>query len=138
MEKHIRIYLKLLFFGLLLSLLAGCTQEGDDDFSLPRDKYAGEWICQDADGAGYKATITSDPSNSAQVIIYNFFGLGLKGTVTAIVTSQSITVTEQTMQGVPGTYRCYGIGLLNNKNNIITWDPYIANDDKTTSIYTKQ
>jgi len=137
-EKHIRIYLKLLFFGVLLSLLAGCTPEGDDDFSLPRDKYIGSWFCQDSNGAGYHATISSDPSNSTQVLINNFFDL--RGTVFAIVTDESITVTNQKMQGIQGNYWCEGLGALSRKNGVYTiyWRLYAAGDEEITSIYTKQ
>jgi hypothetical protein len=137
-EKHIKTYLKLLLFGILLSLLAGCTPEGDDDFSLPRDKYRGDWIGQDDDGASYNVVISPDPSNSTQVIISNYFAL--KGTVTAIVTETTITVTNQKMQGISGTYWCEGRGLLTRKHGVytITWSLYAANNDETTSIYTKQ
>ena len=136
-EKHIRLYLKLLFFGVLLSLLAGCTQEGDDDFSLPRDKYIGSWLCQDDDGAGYYATITSGTS-SIEVVINNYFNL--RGTVTAIVTEATITVNKQEMKGIPGTFWCEGGGSLYSRNGkyTIEWKKYAAGDEERTSIYTKQ
>jgi len=137
-EKHIKLFIKLLLFGILLSFLASCTIDGDDEFSLPRDKYLGKWTCQTADGAGYHATISSDPSNSTQVIITNFFSL--KGTVTAIVTDETITVTKQKMQGIPGTYMCEGLGSLSKKNGIYTiyWILYAAGIDETTCTYTKK
>jgi len=137
-EKRIKLFIKLLLLGILLSFLASCTKDGDDIFSLPRDKYLGKWTCQTADGAGYHATISSDPSNSTQVIITNFFSL--RGTVTAIVTEETITVTNQKMMGIPGTYMCAGIGSLSRKNGIYTiyWSLYAAGNDETKCTYTKQ
>jgi len=138
MEKRIKTIAKLLLLAFLFSALAGCNPEKDDDFSLPRDKYVGSWLCQDADGAGYIANISSDPSNSAQVIVKNFFDL--RGNVTAIVTDESITVPNQKMQGIPGTYWCEGFGSLTKKGGIyiIYWSKYAVNNDETTSTYTKQ
>ena len=131
--------LKLLFFGVLLSLLAGCTPEGDDDFSLPRDKYIGSWFCQDDGGAvGYYATISSDPSNSTQVLIKNYFDY--RGTVYAIVTDATITVPNQKMQGISNTVWCEGNGALSTKNGKYTihWALYGLGNEDITSIYTKQ
>ena len=138
MEKRIKIIIKFLLFALLLSFLASCNKDNDDDFSLPRDRYIGNWLCQDADGAGYLATISSDPSNSARVIIQNYFDL--RGTVTAYVTEGTITVDKQKMQGISGTFWCEGNGLLSKRNGIYTiyWKLYAANDDETKSTYTKQ
>jgi hypothetical protein len=138
MEKQIKIIVKILLLAFLFSALAGCTPEGDEDFSLPRDKYIGSWLCRDEDGAGYYATISSDPSNSAQVIIKNY--CRVQGTVTAIVTNESITVTKQIMQGIPGTYWCEGNGSLTKRAGIYTihWWKYNAYEIETTSVYTKQ
>ena len=141
MDKHIKITAKILLLALLFASLAGCISEGDEDFSLPRDKYIGSWFCQDSDGAGYYATISSDPTNSAQVIIKNYFNY--KGTVQAIVTEGTIVVNNQEMvmpPNIQGTYHCEGNGSLTHKNGIYTiyWRLYAANDDETTSIYIKQ
>ena len=130
----------LIILSILFTLLAGCTPEGEDDFSLPRDKYVGNWICQDEGGTiDYKATITADPSNSAQVIIKNYFDL--KGSVTALVTENTITVTNQKMQGLlSGDYWCEARGSLTKKNGkyTINWSLYAANNEEITSTYTKQ
>jgi hypothetical protein len=139
MEKQIKIIVKILLLAFLLSALAGCNPEGDEDFSLPRDRYKGSWFCQeDADPIGYYASITPDPYNSTQVIIDNFFNLN--GTVTAIVTEGTITVNNQVMKGIPGTYWCEGYGTLtkNKGEYVIHWSKYGANNDETTSTYTKQ
>jgi hypothetical protein len=135
-EKRIKIFLKFLLFGILLSVLASCTKDGDDDYTLPRDRYRGEWIGQAGDGASYRVTISSDPSNLSQVIIENY--CGLKGTVMAIVTEGTITVPKQTMQGIPGTYWCEALGTLSKNGKTISWNPYIAYDINTTCTYTKQ
>jgi hypothetical protein len=138
MKKHIKLIAKCLLLALLFSSLASCTKDGDDDYSLPRDKYLGNWRCQDADGAAYIANISSDPSNSTQVIVKSYFGYD--GTVTAIVTEGTITVNNQKMQGISvGTYWCEGFGRLTQKGGTYTifWEKYAANDDETTSTYTK-
>jgi hypothetical protein len=138
MEKHIKLIVKCLLLALLFAFLAGCKPETDDDFSLPRDRYIGSWLCQDADGAGYRATISSDPSNSTQVIINNFFDL--RGNVTAIVTEGTITVNNQIMSGIPGTHRCEGFGRFSKRGGTSTifWELYAANNDEITSTFTKQ
>ncbi|MCL2511989.1 MAG: hypothetical protein FWF09_08060 [Bacteroidales bacterium] len=138
MEKRIKTIAKFVLLGLLFASLAGCTRDDDDDFTSTRDKYRGNWLCQDADGASYYATISSDPSNSARVVIQNYFDL--KGTVTAYVTEGTITVDNQKMQGIPGTYWCEGNGSLTKKNGIYTiyWKLYAAGNDEIPSTYTKQ
>ena len=130
-----------IILGILFTMIAGCTPETkDEDFTLTRDKYVGKWFCQDSDGASYNATITSDPSNSSQVIINNYFKL--EGNVTALVTETTITVSNQKMQGISGNFWCEGRGLLSKKNGIYTiyWELYTNGDDniKITSTYTKQ
>ncbi|MCL2511251.1 MAG: hypothetical protein FWF09_04295 [Bacteroidales bacterium] len=142
MNKNIQTIAKILLWALLLSLLASCTRDDDDeDFINPRDRYLGTWLCKDADGASYRATISSDPSHSSYVIIKNFYDY--KGTVRALVSSETITVSNQEMvmpAGVIGTYWCEGIGSLTKKSGtfIIDWRKYAANEDETTSIYTKE
>ena len=132
---------KFLLVALFFAVLAGCTPETDDDFSLPRDKYRGSWFCQDNEGigiVGYNATISDDPSNSTQVLIHNYFKL--EGTVYAIVTDETITVPNQKMQGVMGNHWCEGRGSLSKKGGTYTiyWKLYAAGDEEITSTYTKQ
>jgi len=128
---------KFLLVALFFAALAGCTPETDDDFSLARDKYLGSWQCQDSDGAGYHATISTG-SSDIEVVVNNFFDL--RGRVTAVVTEGTITVNKQIMQGIQGTYHCEGFGRLTQKSgtHIIYWEKYIANDDDITSTFTKQ
>jgi hypothetical protein len=115
----------------------GTGDDNGDDFSLPRDKYIGSWRCQDADGAAYIATISSDSSNLTQVIIKNYYSLN--GTVTAVVTEGTITVNNQKMQDVQGIYWCEGVGSLSKKGETYTiyWWKYNACEIETTSTYTK-
>ena len=140
MDKHIKIITKILLLTLLFSLLASCTPDGDDDFTLPRDRYIGTWKSITSDNAGYFTTISSDPTNSTRVIIQNYFNLDHNGTVTAYVTEGTITVDNQKMQGASGNHWCEGNGSLTKRSGIYTiyWHKYAAGNEELTATYTKQ
>jgi hypothetical protein len=129
---------QLLFLFFLLMFFAGCEIDDDENFTLPRDKYIGQWLCEESGGAAYRTTITSDPNNSTQVIIHNFFNLS--GNVTAIVTNESVTVQNQKMLNILGSYWCEGFGRYTHKNGAasINWSKYAANNEELTAIYIKQ
>lgn len=69
-------YLNLLFIVILFS---GCTLEEEDPLnpSDDRDQFLGTWnVSESCSKDAYQVTIEKDPSNSAQVLIYNFWLIG--------------------------------------------------------------
>ena len=138
MEKKIS-KIALLLSCILILVFSGCEPDGiEPDDETVREKYIGTWSCQTTEmKRAYRVTISADPANSSRVIIDNFFGLG--GKVYALVTSVSITVSEQQMQNIQGTFYCQGSGRTTTTNGkmVINWSEYIANDEEVTSVYTK-
>ena len=109
---------KFLLFTLMLivSIFPACLPEDEDvDPPDPVDKFLGEWkVNETCSRMNYTVQIDPDPGNSAQVLIYNFGNPGPGyDPATAIVTSNSITVTQQTIgegwtvSGI-GTYQTGG------------------------------
>lgn len=137
--NKIVLKIALLLSAVLMMLLSGCELDNiEPDDETVREKYIGTWSCQTTEmKRAYRVTMTADPDNSSRVIIHNFFGLG--GDVYALVFSSSITVPEQQMQNVQGTFYCKGSGRVTvaNAKMTITWIEYIANDEEVTSVYNK-
>ena len=90
---------------MLYLLFNGCdttNTEGPDTGDV-RDKYIGTWLFTESassrqPNSTYSAVISKDPSNSSQVLISNFTGVG-SGSSDAygIVTSGSISVPQQNL-----------------------------------------
>jgi hypothetical protein len=108
-------YLNLLAVVMLLSLLNSCdtTNSEGPDTGDDRDKYVGTWLFTENSPARqpsstYTAVISKDPSNSSQVLISNFTGVG-SGSSDAygIVTSGSISVPQQ---NIATDYKVEGFG----------------------------
>ena len=94
---------KISVFGLLMTILMlGACDTSDDNNPSPvpdtRDKFVGEWaVNNEVCGKGkYLATISKDPSNSAQVLIHNFAFSNAGKPDTAVVAGSSIVVYQQT------------------------------------------
>jgi hypothetical protein len=69
-------YLNLLF---ILLLFSACTLEEDDPNNPAddRDKFLGIWnVTESCSKDAYQVSIEKDPTNSAQVLIYNFWLIG--------------------------------------------------------------
>ncbi|MBM3435798.1 MAG: hypothetical protein FJY07_06230 [Bacteroidetes bacterium] len=106
--------------------LQSCTE---DDLINPvddRQAFIGTWnVTETCVKDAYTVTIEADPSNSAQVIINNFWLIGFQEKPPyAIVAGSSITIPNQTMCN-DGSNTVSGSGLL--KNGKIEWD-YTVND----------
>jgi hypothetical protein len=108
-------YLNLLAVVLLFLLASSCDttntegpETGDD-----RDKYVGTWLFIENSStrqpnSTYTAVISKDPSNSSQVLISNFTGVGSGSTdAYGIVTSTSISVPQQ---NIATDYKVEGFG----------------------------
>lgn len=103
-------------FLLLVSIFPAClTDDEDVNPDDPVDKFLGTWkVNETCSRMNYTVQIVPDPGNSSQVLINNFGnpGPGYDPAV-AIVTSSTITVTQQTIgegwvvSGI-GTYQSGG------------------------------
>jgi len=114
----------LLFISMVL---ISCTDDGDilnpqDD----RDAFLGTWnVIESCVKDAYSVNIVKDPSNSAQVILQNFWLIGYNEKPPyAIVAGTTITIPEQTMC-YSGNNIVSGSGKLNKSK--IEWD-YTVND----------
>ena len=114
--------IKLFALFTAILLLGGCDTSDDNNPSpVPdeRDKFVGSWSVNNENcGKGkYVATISKDPSNSAQVLIDNFAFSNAGQPDTALVTASSIFVYKQTnSEG----WVIQGNGDYNN-NETIKW-----------------
>ena len=130
----------------LLILLSGfilnsCTVDDDDDgpYVDPRIKFLGDWSVnnEDCNKSRYMVTISEDPSNSAQLLLFNFGFSQTAEPDTAIVAGNKITLFEQVNSE---KWEVAGIGEY-EEPDIIDWTYtlYISGDlQSCTATYVKQ
>ncbi|HPK04683.1 MAG TPA: hypothetical protein PK908_02190 [Bacteroidales bacterium] len=107
-----------LFIALMLVLFPACELiDVEPDTDDPRDKFIGTWKFNEdekkkSDLAFYSVLISKDPTNSAQVLLKNFGNLGNFYTTHGIVTTNRISVENQTVASIriqgSGTYSSTG------------------------------
>lgn len=62
----------------MLIPLISCDDENLDDFSDPREQFLGSWdVTESCFKDAYSVEIIKDPENSAQVLIKNFWNMGI-------------------------------------------------------------
>jgi hypothetical protein len=93
-----------------------------------------EWTChEDGDGIGldFTATITSDPTDNAKILISNFHNMGLADKISAVIsTDLSVTIPQQTINN----QIFIGSGEISNDYTQITFNYSIENDNGTVQI----
>lgn len=121
MIKHYQIT-NLLF---ILLLLFSCAEDDLTDFGDDRDAFIGKWnVVESCSKDAYSVTIDKDPSNSAQVLINNFWNTGNCSNVAyAIVAGESIFIPNQTF--CSGAFKVDGSGGLYKGS--VSWT-YSVND----------
>lgn len=98
--------------------LMSCTDVSDND-SADIQQYIGVWSVSDkAAKLNYTATITTNPSNSSEILIKNFAGLG--ETAVVLVIGNSLVIDSQP-QGMDYTVEGSG-SYINSKKLIIDFD----------------
>jgi len=130
------------FSVLLVSLLfiPACTEDDMLNPTDDRDQFLGYWdVNETCSRDSYAVQIVTDPSNSSQVLIKNFWLIGNNEKPPyAIVAGSTITIPKQLMCN-NGSNEVQGSGKL--KNNKIEWD-YTVNDGadlySCTASYEKQ
>jgi hypothetical protein len=114
---------KQLCSGLFLCLvLVSCTDEEpvlvpDVD---PKDKFIGTWNVREEIGnqvtGNYLSVVTSNPSNTSQIIINNIYNLGSTASISALVANNSLSISQASITGInisgSGTYS--GSGFIVN------------------------
>lgn len=84
-------------FLLFLLITSGCTLDDTSDLIDDRDAFLGDWnVIESCSKDAYAVQIVKDPSNSAQVLIHNFWNTGsCDDPVYALVAGSSIYITKQ-------------------------------------------
>ena len=114
---------KQLFSGLFFCLvLVSCSDEEplliqDTD---PKEKFIGTWNVREEIGnqvtGNYLSVVTSNPSNTSQIIINNIYNLGSTASISALVANNSLSISEANITGISisgsGTYS--GSGFIVN------------------------
>ena len=94
-QKWIQLFVLLV----MIFTLSACSIADDTNPSpIPdvRDKFIGNWNVVDAcSKANYLVEISKDPSNSAQVLLYNFADSGADEPDTAIIAASTISLYQQ-------------------------------------------
>jgi hypothetical protein len=134
------------FLPLVLILLSGlivnsCTVDDSDDgpYVDPRVKFLGDWSVnnEDCSKSRYIVTISEDPSNSSQVLLFNFGFSQTAEPDTAIVAGSTITLPDQVNSE---KWEVSGIGKYEDPDKISwTYSLYISGDlQSCTATYVKQ
>lgn len=110
---------------LVLLILGSCLEDDPTDLLDDRDVFLGSWnVSESCSKDAYSVLIEEDPSNSAQVLIRNFWNTGNCGNaVYGIVAGSSIYIPEQSF--CDGDFEVDGSGSMIKEN--ITWS-YSVND----------
>jgi hypothetical protein len=118
-----------------------CTVDDSDDgpYVDPRGKFLGDWSVnnEDCNKSRYMVTITEDPSNSSQVLLFNFGFSQSAEPDTAIVAGSKITLPSQVNSE---KWKVSGIGSY-KETDIIEWtySLLISGDlQSCTATYVKQ
>jgi hypothetical protein len=92
--RKLPIILNVLFIAVLLT---SCLDEETNDLVDDRDAFLGSWnVTESCSKDSYSVQIVKDPSNSAQVLINNFWNTGNCGNAAyGIVAGSSIYLPQQ-------------------------------------------
>lgn len=139
--------LKPFLFFILLSLVASCTKEDENNPSTgstnptdPRSVFVGTWVCNEESQVfgttAYSVDITTHSTITNRIVASNFYNLGFTTSNAQLeVSGSNITVLLQNLSG----YDVVGSGSLVNSSTINL--NYTTNDgsgiDTVSAIYTK-
>lgn len=122
MMTKLRKFSNLVF---LLFMLVSCLEDDTIDLLDDRDAFLGAWnVSESCSKDAYSVQIEKDPSNSAQVLIRNFWNTGNCGnSVYGIVAGSGIYIPTQNFCN--GDFKADGSGEMVKEK--ITWS-YTVND----------
>jgi hypothetical protein len=124
-----------------LGFFAACTDEFEDPFADPVEKYLGNWKATETStvfgpGYVYDVTITRNPANSNEVLISNFYMQGVQEKARALVTGNSLTILEQTICN--GSIVIKGNGQFSAGRIILNYTAFDGADlDNVSATYTR-
>lgn len=125
-------YISLLFLIIITTIIIffnSCkkdTNDNPDNTGDVRDKYTGTWHCIETinkkDTTKFDVTIKKDTNNSTQILMYNFFDLGINTSIIGIVADPKVNIPSQKINDKTIS----GDGTFVNSSKI-TWN-YNVND----------
>ena len=122
-------------------MVSSCTLDESDDgpYVDPRTKFLGEWGVNDetCNKGRYMVAISVDPSNSSQVLLFNFGFSQASVPDTALIAGNTITLPTQMNSE---KWRISGIGKYQDQDMIEwTYSLLISGDlQSCTATYVKQ
>jgi len=137
-----KIFRYAFILGAFISILYSCNpNDSNSTSSDPRNNFVGPWTCAETTTLNgsptFQVTISLDPSNSSQILLANFYGLGVNNKVYGVVANTNVTIPKQSVGGFTVNS---GSGNITNNNTKINWT-YVVNDgtdnDNCTAVYTK-
>lgn len=137
-----RNLLYLFLFISISALIVSCDPtDGPDEPDVdPRDKFVGSWICNETStqngNSTYNVIVSLNPTNSAQILLAQFYQMSSGQKVYAIVANNNATVPEQTLTGLV----IKGSGNYSTTTSKINWTYYVndgADIDTCTAVYSK-
>lgn len=139
MKKTIRY---LIFLAAFTGFLVSCDpNDNSPDDTDPRDKFVGNWTCNENSTQNGSSTFTVNISlnsgNSTQIYIANLYALGTSNKVYAVVAGDNATIPQQNI----GSYTANGSGSMYSNDTKIDFDYYMndgADKDTCSAVFTKQ
>jgi hypothetical protein len=135
-----KLYRPLIFISLFgLFFLQSCIEEGTDPFGDPVEKFLGNWRAEETStvfgpGFVYPVTISRNPSNSAEILISNFYYQGNDIKARALVVGNSLTIMRQKI--CDDTIEIQGTGTFSDGRVNLNYTANTGADlDNVTAIY---
>ncbi len=103
---------------MFITLIASCTDDNNDVTPVSdddRDKFIGNWICNEGSGTPFTIEITKLKGDS--INIKNFSGYGEHGNAKCIITDKSLNIPFQDINDLPIVVNASGTGIYSNSNN---------------------
>jgi hypothetical protein len=135
----------LIIIASIMCLQADCNTGDPPDNTDPRDKFVGNWTCNETSSlnkgkgsSSFTVTISLSTTNTSQINLANFYGMGTSKQVYAVVAGDNATIPDQSAGGFPSIK---GSGSISSNNTKIDWSYYVndgADIDTCTAVYNKQ
>lgn len=119
----------------ILFVIVSCVPIDDENVDL-----SGTWGCTETsvlfNNTSYEVNISADASNPSIIYLENFYNLGFSNKVTANVSGDYISISQQTIDG----YQISGSGTVNSQNSLsFEYTSYDGSDrDTVTATYTRK